>query len=238
MANGVTIHLPGWSRSVKWLILGHTAGYVAWLIFGRGAALTEAARGWILVPEEVLEGQAWQLLSYLTLFANPVSFLLDMIALWLIGSPLDQRWGSRRFLVYYAGCGVAGAAIVTLLSLLIEPLARAVYVGPDAAILAVLVAWGIVFAEAPLAFPGSLRVKGKHLLWLMLGLALFGLVTSPLGFALHGAAVFVGAIWTLGWWRPGRIRGCLRSLWLRWRARRIRRHLRAVGDENDRRYFH
>ena len=39
--------------------------------------------------------------------------LFNTLALWMFGTELERRWGSRCFLQYYVVCGV-GAALTTV----------------------------------------------------------------------------------------------------------------------------
>lgn len=67
-----------------------------------------------------------QLISYLFLhdnsllqgssFPNPMHILLNMFALWMFGSILENYWGPKRFLNFYLICGI-GAGILYLLVL-------------------------------------------------------------------------------------------------------------------------
>jgi membrane associated rhomboid family serine protease len=239
MANGYQLALPVWTRWVKRLAIGHTVLYVTWLILGRWAGFPEIAREMVLVPADVHAGNAWQLASYIASFDHPLSFLFDILALWMFGSSLEQRWGGRRFLAFYAVCAVGSAGLLTLLALAVDRLATLPILGPGAVILGIVVAWGILWADRPAQYFGILPLLGKHLLLLVLGaVLLYALATNPLSFVIHGFGAVLAALFTVGWWRPGRFFGSLRGSWLRWRARRARRHLRPVDDDQDRRYLH
>ena len=68
-----------------------------------------------------------QLISYLflhdttpvqlgSIWPNPMHILLNMFALWMFGSILENYWGPKRFLNFYLICGI-GAGILYLLVL-------------------------------------------------------------------------------------------------------------------------
>lgn len=83
----------------------------------------------------------WQLLTSVFMHASMPHILFNMIALFSFGTPLELRWGGRRFLVFYLICGV-GAAATHLVAqevefhLLWQKLNQAGY--PDASLAAML----------------------------------------------------------------------------------------------------
>ena len=55
----------------------------------------------------------WQLVSYSFLHGGVFHLMLNMYALWLFGSRIEQAWGSKAFGIYYFVC-VIGAGLVQL----------------------------------------------------------------------------------------------------------------------------
>ncbi len=67
----------------------------------------------MLVPMLVVHSFPWyifQLFTYMFLHGSIGHLLFNMLALWMFGLPLEQTWGTRRFLKYYFLCGI-GAGI-------------------------------------------------------------------------------------------------------------------------------
>ena len=57
----------------------------------------------------------WQLVTYLFIHGGISHLLFNMLALWMFGVPLEQTWGTKRFLNYYFLCGIgAGLCDVAL----------------------------------------------------------------------------------------------------------------------------
>src|SRR3954464_6152968 len=54
-----------------------------------------------LVPESVVHGYVWQLVTYSLLHRGLWHLLTNMLTLWMFGSQEEQDWGSRRFLEFY-----------------------------------------------------------------------------------------------------------------------------------------
>jgi membrane associated rhomboid family serine protease len=109
-----------------------------------------------LVPERILfAGSVWQLLSYMFLHTSQITHILfNMLTLWFFGGELEQKWGSRFFLLYYLGCGfgagliyVFGSALSTLVfNLSVLNLTIPVQ-GASGAIFGLLLAYGMIFGD-------------------------------------------------------------------------------------------
>ncbi len=97
---------------MKWLILANVAVYLIYFFgsFFRGDEILGFLK---LVPVEVLHGAIWQPVTYLFLHSlgGPGHILFNMLALWMFGAPIEETWGTKRFLQYYFLCGI-GAGFV------------------------------------------------------------------------------------------------------------------------------
>ncbi len=65
----------------------------------------------------------WQVWRYLTFqFLHDTGTLwhlgLNMLGLYMLGGPLEQMWGGRRFLVFYLACGATAGVAYVLIGLL------------------------------------------------------------------------------------------------------------------------
>jgi membrane associated rhomboid family serine protease len=61
----------------------------------------------------------WQIITHLFMHANFGHILGNMLGLWMFGSVLENVWGSKKFLFFYAMCGI-GAAVLHLGILSVE----------------------------------------------------------------------------------------------------------------------
>jgi len=52
-----------------------------------------------------------QLVTHLFMHGSIDHILLNMLALWMFGSNLENVWGSKRFLIFYVACGLGAAAL-------------------------------------------------------------------------------------------------------------------------------
>jgi len=113
--------LFNWSfpTGVKWLVITNVAVFVVFFflakIAGYGGDSIYSAFLLDLMPALVIHGMVWQLVTYLFLHSL-TSFshiLFNMLMLWMFGAPIEQTWGTRRFLQYYFVCGIgAGICVV------------------------------------------------------------------------------------------------------------------------------
>jgi membrane associated rhomboid family serine protease len=126
------------SPVVKGLLIANVAVYVLQVLPGIGQFVTP---GGALIPSYVfLKGHVWRLVTYMFLH-SPVGIwhiLFNMLALWMFGVELERRFGSRRFLVFYAVCGVGSALFSVIMW-------NAVIIGASGAVLGVLTAYAYFF---------------------------------------------------------------------------------------------
>ena len=57
----------------------------------------------------------WQFVTYLFLHGGIWHLIFNMLTLWMFGTPLEQDWGTRRFLKYYFICGIGAGTVATWL---------------------------------------------------------------------------------------------------------------------------
>ena len=105
--------------------------------------------------------QVWQLISYGFLHGGFWHIGMNMFALWMFGTQIENTWGSKRFALFYFVC-VAGAGMVQLLVSLIG---GGIYptVGASGGVFGVLLAFGMLFPNQMivLLFP-PIPMKAKY----------------------------------------------------------------------------
>src|SRR5579871_1534503 len=186
----MTLSLPPFTRAVTWLIGINTGVFLLLELF-------EVARiplgGYIgfygaLLPLDVVQrGFVWQIVTYSFLHAGFGHWFFNMIALWMFGSAIENAWGTRRFLELYF-IGVIGAAVTTIAlsyaHILGNPLIPTV--GASGGIFAVLIAFGILFAENEIMmFPFPFLIKAKYFIGILI------VVTLALAMGGGGSVAYV-----------------------------------------------
>lgn len=195
-----------------------------------------------LVPQEVLfRGFLWQLVTYMFLHTSQVTHIFfNMLTLWFFGGELEQRWGSRFFLIYYLVTGVGAAVIyvtgtglvaaiwgVGRMSLLIP------VQGASGAIFGLLLAYGWLFGDRVVHFFMLFPMKARVFVLLMGFMELAALLTSrergsEVAYLAHLGGLISGFIFLKfwNWWQ--------RRQWSRRnKPKQKNRNLRLVVD-NDR----
>ncbi|MDP1835960.1 MAG: rhomboid family intramembrane serine protease [Chlamydiales bacterium] len=147
----------------------------------------------------ITHGMLWQLVSYSFLYNSfgygitlslIISVLFQMYLLWVIGSALVERYGTRHFLQLYLG-----TAVVSALTALLVMMATGYYTiigGATGPILAMLFAWSMLNHETEFLLFLTIPVKAK---WLIYGyLAMIFLVDLSQGDLVNMAYIFSSAI--------------------------------------------
>jgi hypothetical protein len=133
----------------------------------------------VLDPRAFARAEAlWAPLSACFIFREGELFGLvgTLVVQWLLGSLLEGFWGTRRYLLFAIGCGLAGYLSIALLGLLL-PAVQAVQVAGTTPIdLAAVVAFGVVFGRRQLNILGLLPLSSRGLALLICCVAL----VSPL----------------------------------------------------------
>jgi membrane associated rhomboid family serine protease len=70
----------------------------------------------VLFGPSVASGDYWRLLSSAFMHFGPVHLGMNMLVLWFVGAPLEERMGRGRFLLLYLVAGLSGAAGAILVS--------------------------------------------------------------------------------------------------------------------------
>lgn len=63
-------------------------------------------------PEHEQAG-TWQFVTHMFMHGGIFHLLMNMFGLWMFGTPLAQRWGKKRFLIFYFTAGIGAAIIYT-----------------------------------------------------------------------------------------------------------------------------
>lgn len=203
----VQVMLPRITRAMK--LLSVVSG-VVWLLevlvsnTGIGGATSAlGAFEWLaLVPARVLHGEVWRVVTHPFLHdpQGAVAILFNVVTFWLLGSPLEHEWGTRRVVHLLGVSTLAGVALVMAAAFALAALGDrrvmdGVTISPSAASTALVVAWGVAHAEDSLSFFGLAQLRGKHLVWITAAFVVLGLVMQRSGGNVASlAGLGVGAV--------------------------------------------
>lgn len=93
--------------------------------------------------------QPWRIFTYMFLHSmgNIFHFIFNMLWLWWMGRPVEERLGPRSFLTIYLGAGLFGALVDVLVSL---AGANSLVIGASGAVFGVMVAFAMLFPKTPI----------------------------------------------------------------------------------------
>jgi membrane associated rhomboid family serine protease len=119
--------------------------------------------------------QPWTFFTYMFVHGGLLHLLANMLMLFVFGTGVESRLGSRHFILYYLFCGV-GAAVFSLLLAGVMPIGA--FVGASGAVLGVAVAFAVFWPDAELiVFPIPVPIKARTL---VIGLVVLDIVGSQL----------------------------------------------------------
>jgi rhomboid family protein len=117
----------------------------------------------------------WTFVTYMFVHAGLLHLAANMLMLFVFGTAVESRMGSRNFLLYYLFCGV-GAAVFSLLLATVLPVGG--FVGASGAVLGVAVAFAMFWPDAELiVFPIPVPIKARTL---VIGLVVLDVIGSRL----------------------------------------------------------
>jgi membrane associated rhomboid family serine protease len=130
-----------------------------------------------LRPRLVVHGWFWQLGTYMFLHGGLFHILFNMLALWMFGTELEQRWGTRYFLRFYFMTGIGAGLLTVLFSLLPLDAAQDVYysnvIGASGAIYGLLLAYGLYFPDRPIYMYLVFPIPARYFVLIMGAIAFY-----------------------------------------------------------------
>ena len=165
----------------------------------------------LLPAAAVLKYQFWQFFTYMFLHASGLFHLLfNMFVLWMFGSELERRWGSRLFLTYYVFSGVGAAVIYTIGCLVyvyglsgdsVGILGKPV-IGASGAVFGLLLAYGLIYSERVIYFMMIFPIKARHFTLLIAGIELVTILehgfSGPIANLAHLGGLVSGFVFLKG----------------------------------------
>ena len=190
---------------IKNLVIINALVFIAQLTLDPIFGLTNRLALWPIGTEEF---RPYQIATHMFTHGFLLHILFNMLALWMFGRELENRWGPKRFLFFYLVCGV-GAAFAHLGVEYVTG-TGAPAIGASGAVMGVLAAFGYLFPNTQLfIMPIPIPIKAK---WAVLGYVAIDLFSGVTGrgdnvahFAHLGGAL-TGFILVLIWNKSGRKR--------------------------------
>jgi membrane associated rhomboid family serine protease len=121
--------------------------------------------------------EPWTFFTYMFVHGGLLHLLGNMFMLWVFGTPVENRMGSRSFILYYLLCGVGAAVFSLALSGIMNV---GPFLGASGAVLGVALAFAIYWPDAELiVFPLPIPIRARTLVALLVGLDVFFYFLTP-----------------------------------------------------------
>ena len=156
----------------------------------------------------------FQFVTYLFMHGGIEHLFFNMLALWMFGGAMEQTWGPRRFLLFYAVCGIGAGLIQELVQVVqmysivggLYPMPWGATVGASGAIFGILLAFGMTYPDSEMIiFPIPIPIKAKYFVFFYAALELFsgvaGATDGVAHFAHLGGMLF--GFFLIMYWRHG-----------------------------------
>jgi membrane associated rhomboid family serine protease len=227
----------GLPPAIKWLLIANTVMFLAAFPFFAGGLLGGVVQYLVLTPAAVVRSlQIWQLGTYLFINPGVLTFVFNMLALWMFGRELEGIWGTERFLRFYFLCG-SGAGVFAILAGYVSGAAGASVAGCIGAIYGILAASAALWPERQVLF-----------LFFPMKMKFFVLLIAAVDFLVsYGSPVYIalltGLLFGYFYVKYPRKRGydplaSLRASYRQWKLQRAKRkfqvYLRKQGSDRDR----
>ena len=136
--------LPKPSLAVKWLLIINLAAFLLQQVFLLGMKID------LSVWFGATVGGFWQVWRYLTFqFLHDTGSLwhiaLNMLGLYMFGTPLEQLWGLRRFLRFYLSCGAIAGLVYVIAGAILGNDTWVPLIGASGGVYGILLACAVLF---------------------------------------------------------------------------------------------
>ncbi|MFP4105705.1 MAG: rhomboid family intramembrane serine protease [Phycisphaerae bacterium] len=208
IARGLTVGLPKPAKAVKTLLIINFAVFLLQMFFdqSRGPGDPGLMSRWL----GVTVGEWWQVWRYLTcqfLHGGFLHILLNMLGLYLLGTPLEQRaLGTKRFVIIYLLAGAVGGLAYVIIGALFNLDPTIPIIGASGGVYAIVLACAVYFPHFRLIFlffPVPIRLAALIIFGMMIFVVLSSLAGGNVRDAmsdvahLGGASVAAFYIWGL-----------------------------------------
>jgi len=152
--------MPKPAKAVKILLLLNIAAFVLQALsgdLGRGInspiseAFAVSGRDWM---------QAWRYITFQFLHGGVWHIGLNMLGLYMLGTPLERQWGTKRFTLFYLTCGAVAGMAYAGMTWAADVDKTHFLVGASGGVYAIVLACGVLFPQIKLIlllFPVPIR---------------------------------------------------------------------------------
>ncbi len=219
-----------WTPAIKFLIIFNALLFLLKMVFSQSPWFNFLG---IQSPEMFTYGRFWQPLTYLFVHHDFWHLAFNMLALWMFGCDVEKVLGTKNFYYYYLATGVLTGVVVALVARLAGE--HSLTVGASGAIFAVLLAYGILFAERTitlllfLVIPVTMKAKTMVIIFAIIEfIAGVGNIFGQVSHLAHLSGLLIGYLYFMLLY-PNQLRqlDLFRGVRRWWRTR----HIKLVDSE-------
>jgi membrane associated rhomboid family serine protease len=179
-------YAPRTTSILTWILCALVSGFVLQNIAGLDLVRSRLGSNVVetlfaLTPLGLREWHVWTLVTYTLLHANILHILFNGLGLYMLGRELLPLLGSRRFLTVLVAAAVTGAILWLATRYLVG---GGTLIGASASVMALFILFACFYPEREITFllffVLPVTIKPKYLLWILLGIDLFGFLFSEL----------------------------------------------------------
>jgi len=224
---------------LKWLLIVNLGIFIlGFILQNSGAGLF--LQNFVLVPAQVVQTFAvWQLVTYMFLHLGIGHILWNMLALWMFGAELERLWGTARFLRFYFLCGIFAALTVIAFSYMFGNVYSRT-MGSSGAVLAVLMAYALMFPDQTLLFGFIIPMKSKYFVMIVGAIVFLQSYSATVGgekgsvaVLAHLGGLVAGYLFIRGKKLPGRVRQPVLAGLKEWKMRRAKKKFEVYLRKQD-----
>lgn len=172
----------------------------------------------MLVPQLVVSGFIWQLVTYALVEISPFGVIFGALILWNLGGVLEMSWGRKRFLWFSLGIVVLAGLATVLLSLVVPALVLQVYPGGMVLTGSLWVAYGLQIGRGQTNFWGA-AITGNVLALIGAGFVFLNAAFAGIAHVVPDAFALLFTFFYVRGAQPS-------QLWLRFRSWQLDRDLK------------
>lgn len=164
---------PSITPTVQALIAANVAVlFVQWTLVGDADTFR-----WLAYRDGALLSRWWAVATYMFVHGGLLHLALNMYSLWLFGPRVEAAWGSPRFAVLYAWCGLGGVALHAAFG------GSGPLVGASGAVFGVMLAYALTWPDDEILFFGVIPMRVMTLVLVL------GAVNLLQGIAYAGSGI-------------------------------------------------
>ncbi|MBD0320071.1 MAG: rhomboid family intramembrane serine protease [Gemmatimonadetes bacterium] len=155
MAYGSSYDSPFRSSVTPWvarLLVANTAVFLVVLLLSR-TTLGPAILDFLWLDRDRLLVRPWTPITYAFTHMEVFHYLFNMLGLFFLGPPLEDRWGGKAFIRFYLVAALGGAVLSLFLPGRV--------LGASGAVNGLLLAWALIWPNAQIYLFGVIPVKVK-----------------------------------------------------------------------------